>query len=322
MILDLRQLPDGQSFDADICVVGSGPAALSFVLQYLSAPGANIIMVESGGLDGETEVQELYQGVSDGIDLVNGLDGSRLRFFGGSSNCWAGACTPLDAIDFEARPWVPGSGWPITLADLIPHYRTAQAICSAGPFIYDDRNLGAADAGNLIPFAPDKLQTGYWRFSSEPRFGSFYRDRIKNFAHVTAILHANATGLDANRAADHVDSLTIRSLTGKKAIVRARHFVLACGGIENARILLYSNAVQKAGLGNARDMVGRYFMDYPVAPIATLIGEADDKRLKFYNLFSDPGPKANGTEYNLNIKMPAAFQRKNKILNARLHRRS
>ena len=104
MILDLRQLPDGQRFDADICVVGSGPAALSFALQYLSAPGTKIIMVESGGLDGEAEVQELYEGLSDGVDLANGLDGSRLRFFGGSSNCWAGACTPLDAIDLKARP--------------------------------------------------------------------------------------------------------------------------------------------------------------------------------------------------------------------------
>jgi len=316
MILDLRALDDGQNFEADICVIGSGPAALSFALQYLGTSKTKIIMVESGGLDGEAEVQELYEGLSVGIDLPNGLDGSRLRFFGGSSNCWAGACTPLDAIDFEARPWVADSGWPITRDDLLPHYATAQGICNAGPFIYDDRNLSPADLSSKIPFAPDRLETGYWRFSNEPRFGSFYRESIKNAANVTTILHANATGLNANGTADHVDSLTIQSLTGRRATLRARHFVLACGGIENARILLYSNGVQTAGLGNGRDMVGRYFMDHPAAPIATLIGDADDKRLKFYNLFNDPGPKNNGTEFNLIIKMAAAFQRKNEILNS------
>ena len=39
--------------------------------------------------------------------------------------------------------------------------------------------------------------------------------------------------------------------------MRARDFVLALGGVENARFLLL------AGLGNAHDLVGRFFMDHP-----------------------------------------------------------
>ena len=34
------------------------------------------------------------------------------------------------------------------------------------------------------------------------------------------------------------------------------------GGIENARLLLLSNRVQPAGLGNGHDLVGRYFMEH------------------------------------------------------------
>jgi choline dehydrogenase-like flavoprotein len=45
--------------------------------------------------------------------------------------------------------------------------------------------------------------------------------------------------------------------------VAARIVVLATGGLENARLLLLSNRVQKAGLGNGNDLVGRYFMDHP-----------------------------------------------------------
>ena len=48
-------------------------------------------------------------------------------------------------------------------------------------------------------------------------------------------------------------------------------FVLACGGLENARILLLQDALQPGGLGNQHDMVGRCFMDHPALTIGTLI---------------------------------------------------
>jgi choline dehydrogenase-like flavoprotein len=41
-------------------------------------------------------------------------------------------------------------------------------------------------------------------------------------------------------------------------------FVVATGGIENARLLLLSNRFNRRGLGNQHDLVGRYFMDHPI----------------------------------------------------------
>jgi choline dehydrogenase-like flavoprotein len=52
-------------------------------------------------------------------------------------------------------------------------------------------------------------------------------------------------------------------LDGRRFAVAAKKFILAAGGIENARILLVSRKVQKAGLGNDRDLVGRFFMEHP-----------------------------------------------------------
>ena len=40
--------------------------------------------------------------------------------------------------------------------------------------------------------------------------------------------------------------------------------VLAQGGLETARLLLLSDAVQTGGLGNGYDLVGRFLMDHPV----------------------------------------------------------
>lgn len=73
-----------------------------------------------------------------GHDYV-GLDITRLRYLGGSTNHWNGLCAPLAPIDFRGRDWVPYSGWPITKSDLDPFYRRAQPICQLGPYAYGER---------------------------------------------------------------------------------------------------------------------------------------------------------------------------------------
>jgi choline dehydrogenase-like flavoprotein len=55
----------------------------------------------------------------------------------------------------------------------------------------------------------------------------------------------------------------VRTLAGNEFAVHARVFILATGGIANAQLLLASNSVAAAGLGNAHDLVGRYFMEHP-----------------------------------------------------------
>ena len=60
-----------------------------------------------------------------------------------------------------------------------------------------------------------------------------------------------------------MERLELGTLAGTRLAVRARHFILAAGGIENARLLLLSNDVAARGLGNEHDLVGRYFQDHP-----------------------------------------------------------
>jgi hypothetical protein len=52
--------------------------------------------------------------------------------------------------------------------------------------------------------------------------------------------------------------------------VRARQYVLACGAIENSRVLLASNDVESNGIGNRHDNVGRYFMEHPAGRVAKI----------------------------------------------------
>ena len=62
-----------------------------------------------------------------------GLEGSRLRYFGGSSNHWDNWCGEFNPIDYRTRAWVPSSGWPFGPAELAPYYDRARPICGLRP---------------------------------------------------------------------------------------------------------------------------------------------------------------------------------------------
>ncbi len=83
----------------DVCIVGSGPAGITLA-RRLAASGAAVALKEAGGLDYSAQSQSLYEGENAGLDYFP-LDVSRLRYFGGTSNHWAGWCRALDAYDFS-----------------------------------------------------------------------------------------------------------------------------------------------------------------------------------------------------------------------------
>lgn len=128
MLIDTRDLSPGRELRYDVCVIGAGAAGIT-IARALGAAGASVGLLESGGFSYERDTQSLYDGATDGPGLSGAyLSTSRLRFFGGTTNHWAGMCRPLDPIDFAVRPWVPYSGWPITRDDLAPYYQRASDI--------------------------------------------------------------------------------------------------------------------------------------------------------------------------------------------------
>src|SRR5258707_6810447 len=126
MFVDARTLPADERLEFDLCIVGAGAAGITLA-HALAGTSRRIALVESGGLSFAPETQALQAGESVGLPYHVGE--SRLRFFGGSTNHWAGACRPLDAIDFTERTWLPESGWPFPRAAIEPFYQRARGIC-------------------------------------------------------------------------------------------------------------------------------------------------------------------------------------------------
>jgi len=272
VFVDARELEDGTGIATDVAIIGAGAFGITLA-RTLIGSGRTVCLIESGGLDFDGATQALYEGETEGI--AYNLDTARLRYFGGSTNHWGGWCRPIEAHDLEAKPWLPHSGWPITRADLDPWYPEAQAICQLGAFDYDASLLDRLAPPLDLPRRD--IANGFFQFSPPTRFGERYRDEIRDAPDVTCLLHANVTEIVAAHDAASVARLDIATLEGRRLTVTARTYVLAAGGIENARLLLASNSVESAGLGNGHDLVGRFFMEHPIfGPIASWL--CDDRR--------------------------------------------
>ena len=130
MLADARSLSDGVVLDADLCIIGAGAAGITLALEFTGSP-VRVILLESGGLEFESNTQGLYAGrASDGLPYFP-LDVTRLRYFGGSTNHWGRLCRPFDPLDFERRDWIPFSGWPIRSPRPRSLLRSAAATSSA-----------------------------------------------------------------------------------------------------------------------------------------------------------------------------------------------
>jgi choline dehydrogenase-like flavoprotein len=269
MIVDARTLPVDRVIDTDVCIVGAGAAGITLAHEFIGRP-FRVCLLESGGLEFEPDVQSLHDGSSVGHpyrpirgahDAANPLASSRLRFFGGTTNHWAGWCRPFDDLDFGVREWIPHSGWPFGRAHLDPFYRRAHAICQLGPATYDVEAWESADARRL-PFVGDRVMTRIFQVSPPTRFGVTYRPRIAAANNLRTLLHASAVEIESTKDTRRATRVRVATLNGNVFFVSARVFILAAGGIENARLLLASNRTQAAGLGNRYDLVGRFFMEH------------------------------------------------------------
>ena len=275
--IDARQVPSGTQLAPDLAIVGGGAAGITLALALAHTP-IQMLLLESGGLDFDAKTQALYSGVETGVRYIP-LDVTRLRYLGGCTNHWGGWSRPLDKIDFETRDWLPYSGWPFPREELEPYFPRAQSLIEAGPFLYDTLAHGELP-GALLPLGPGGVYNSFFQFSQwrgNPQhlptaFGHRYADDLKRIPNLKLMLNANVTGLQLAHDVRWVDRLDVATLSGNKFTVRPRHIVVACGGIENARLLLASNDVIAAGVGNQNDLVGRFFADHAIPrDTATLV---------------------------------------------------
>jgi choline dehydrogenase-like flavoprotein len=277
MIGDSRQVPDGTVLDCDVCIVGAGPAGIALALTLQQA-GQDVLLLEAGQTNKAGDAQALYAGEVDDLLRHLPLDQARYRQLGGTSALWGGRCIPYDPIDFERRPWVPHSGWPVGPAALEPFYREAHQWLACGDWDYDSRRVLGDAAPAMVPGLSDGvIDSGTLeRWSPPTHFGKAYRARLADRRGPRVLLGAVATALQVTADGRQISGLTVQRCPlrgqgpGRGFTVRPRQLVLAGGGLETTRLMLGARQGDQFGLGNQGGWLGRGYMSHLHGVLATV----------------------------------------------------
>lgn len=253
-------------------MIGTGPAG-AVVAAELAARGLDVVVVEGGGSRVRERHVDAYRGAHD--PGHEPLETVRQKRLGGSSEVWGGRCAPLDDDDLAS--------WPITAAELAPHYRRAQRHLGAGDYAYTARGAGLGTGTRSDVLDTERL----WRWSPPTAFGGGVL-ALAGRQNVRLLVEATVVRLERDPLSGTVTEAVIAPRAGVEVVVAARTFVLAAGGLESTRILLASDRQTPAGLGNEHDQVGRHYMTHPVGEVGIVTPSPAGRALRLgYQRTSD-----------------------------------
>jgi choline dehydrogenase-like flavoprotein len=270
MIIEADQLPDGQQFQAELAVVGAGPAGIVTALEAAHR-GIDVVVVETGGEDHDPGLQDLTEAAAWDPDLHAPLSIAVRRQLGGTSVIWGGRCVPYDPIDFQQRPNLPDSRWPITYEDVQPYVARATEWFKAGRPVYDLRDIPHLSP-ELVPglIDGDVRTTDLERWSLPTNFGKVYREQLRRSPTVRVLSGLTCVAIECLPESRTADRLACRTLDGRSVTVRARHIVVAAGGLQSTRLLMNSTGPAGGQLGNHSGHLGRWYQAHLEGIIADI----------------------------------------------------
>ena len=190
--------------------------------------------------------------------------------------------------------------------------RAAALLDRPRPAAYD---APAARPDDGVRFDDGDLRTLVFHEDAEPlRFGRLLRARLRPGDGVDVVTLANVTEVRLDDLGARVDGVEAATVNGRRFVVRAPVVVLGCGAIENARLLLASRARRPAGLGNAHDVVGRYFQDHPKGFTGLLAVDPAAPRLPASGYWPARATAHGRTRWG--IGLTEAAQRREEVLNS------
>ncbi|MES0489433.1 MAG: GMC family oxidoreductase [Leptospirales bacterium] len=338
MLLDAREVPRNSILETDICIIGGGIAGLTIAQEFIIKESntsvkhnrqTRVMILESGGEEIDERTQELYSGkfqirdfTGQTISRDSYLTSSRSRRLGGSGNHWGGRCLILDDIDFEKRDWLPYSGWPFSKKELNPYYNRACDLLQIPNYDYNIyKNRSPYIIGDNSKVTTKMMHYSPLAARNGDQYDSF-KKKVADSKKIKVYLYANVTQILTNKNDNKVSRVRVQCLpigenrnkVENSFQVKAKKFILATGGIENARLLLLSNQKYKNGLGNRNGLVGRFFMEHLWFSDKTHIYFSRQKDLRFYEEDSEKIYTQKQTKRGI-LSLNKKTQEQNKLLN-------
>jgi choline dehydrogenase-like flavoprotein len=272
MLIDSSSVATSAVIEADICIIGAGPAGISLAREFIGS-SLRVVLLESGNFEDDQHIQELSQGaVNSQYFSANALAEGRTRRFGGTPNRWCyttepgdgrryARCLPPETLDFESHADEPSLCWPVSFDQLRPFFEKAQKVWNGGRFDYE---VDAWACGLRPIETPNgQLSTRICQHGPNDVFILRYRDDLLSADNLDVYITCTAVALESKGNSGEVRNLVVARSDGRAFSVVARIYILACGGVENVQLLLSSDMTQPGKRGNRHDNIGRYVTDHP-----------------------------------------------------------
>ncbi len=269
-----------------ILICGSGPAGLSVALE-LEKNKIECLIVEAGDEFFSEKAQNRYNGQIIG-NFPDNLSVSRLSQFGGTSGHWGGTCRTLDDYDFKE--------WPITKDDLGPYL---QESCNILEIPNSFREKEISKNLKIIEFQ-----------ESDVRFHDKYYKHVSNSKYIDVCLNSVVKNIKIQN--NIIQEIFIESKINFS--IKADYLILACGGIENSRMLLWFRENNKSI--SRKLPIGNYWMEHPFKKIGSGVGNFKAIRKSFENNFESFENFRNWGNFTVSISPTQNLINKKNILNS------
>jgi len=268
MFLSSDALPDDCELSGHLAVVGAGPAGIVIALKAARG-GLDVLLIESGAETFDPRVQQLSEASSWDPRRHAPMSMSARRQLGGTSTIWGGRCVPYDRVDFDRRPYISETPWPVSYDELLPYFQRACDWLHCGRAAFDVTGMTHV-AGSIVPglVAGDASTATFERWSLAPDFGREYSDALRRSDRVRVVTGLTCTEVLIRDDGARVDRLACRTLEGRRVRVRAASYVLACGGLETTRLLLASHGRDGRPPGDHSGHLGAWYMAHVGGVIA------------------------------------------------------
>ncbi len=268
MLIAAEGLPNGSTLESDITVVGAGAAGIVIALE-LARAGLRVNLIESGGPAFSQRVQALADTNHLDPAIHPPMSQCTRRQIGGTSVIWGGRVVPFDPVDFDDRPFLPHSRWPIGYEAFAPYFEQACKYLHCGLPHFNTRDLPGVRQTTLVPGLPDgDVLTSTLERWSVMNFGSVYRRDLESSKLISLVHGLTCTEIVCDASGQRVDHILAKTISGREIRVKSRRHILACGGLNATRLLLNSDRLHPGGIGNHSGQLGRFYTGHITGRIA------------------------------------------------------